>query len=144
MGWTYTRDSSKQDIIDYLNDKDTTGKCWGSDFTILKSFTAVENGKSVHWQVINDKNGTPFIACSLIDNDNGYGYGYKIMDEGMGPYYYSCPREFLNMATANPNPAWRLKVLEYHGEVEMACNNGTTASNVYEFLAKQYAEGKIL
>jgi hypothetical protein len=57
--------------------------------------------------------GHRWILCVLIDCYRG-DWGYKDMDETVGPNYYSCPVEFLDMA---PQPEtdwardWRLKVL---------------------------------
>jgi hypothetical protein len=48
-----------------------------------------------------------------------YGWGYKSMDESMGPAYYTCPLSYLDMVPMPDSPyarEWREKVREYHAK----------------------------
>jgi hypothetical protein len=36
-----------------------------------------------------------WIGCDLLRSQKGFGWGYKDMDESMGPYFYSCPLKYL-------------------------------------------------
>ena len=42
-----------------------------------------------------------------------YGWGYKDMEERVGPCYYSCPLAYLDMVPT-ANEGWRNRVREYH------------------------------
>ena len=57
-----------------------------------------------------------FISCDLLRcsrGEDGREWGYKDMEESMGPCYYSCPLGYLEMApVANEN--WREDVRKYH------------------------------
>lgn len=54
-----------------------------------------------------------FIACYLLQSDKGRGWGYKVMDESVGPCYYSCPLSYLELAPER-NAEWRQQVREHH------------------------------
>lgn len=65
----------------------------------------------------------PAIGCFLLvrSAQNGASdWGYKPMDESMGPCFYSCPKSYLE---AIPDPKegfsteWREKVLRYHTRI---------------------------
>ena len=56
-----------------------------------------------------------WIGCDLCEyskSDNGW--GYKDMDESMGPSYYNCPLSYLDL-TPVVNPEWRESVRFYWG-----------------------------
>lgn len=61
-----------------------------------------------------------FISLDLIAKDKGGGWGYKDIDESMGPYYYDCPLRLLDAAMPAPEDKhgleWRQKVREYHAD----------------------------
>jgi hypothetical protein len=45
------------------------------------------------------------------------GWGYKDLDESMGPYYFSCPLKYLDMVPIDRyggNAEWRAGVVAYH------------------------------
>jgi hypothetical protein len=57
-----------------------------------------------------------FIAVYLIERQGG-DWGYKDMEESMGPYVYDCPLAFLDMVPEPVNgyaKEWREKVRAYH------------------------------
>jgi hypothetical protein len=58
-----------------------------------------------------------WITCDLLRYQMGYGWGYKDMDESMGPYYYSCPLGYLDMVPLDQyggNEHWREGVKAHH------------------------------
>lgn len=116
MGWYYTAGATKQDIIN-----ECTGS-WENDKGKCQTIASKVSGR-VLWAVkeYTDKvqgGSTRYICCELLDN-GGDGWGYKPMDESMGPHYYDCPLAFLDMV---PCPgigfaaSWREKVRAYHKE----------------------------
>ena len=52
------------------------------------------------------------IACDLIESRGG-SWGYKPMDESMGPYYFDCPLTWLDRAPVL-NADWRTSVRGWH------------------------------
>jgi len=59
------------------------------------------------------KPGEWWIACDLLRYQTGYGWGYKDMEEAMGPCEVSCPLCYLEMVpVACEN--WRIGVRAYH------------------------------
>lgn len=53
-----------------------------------------------------------WIACDLLRYQAG-AWGYKDMEESCGPYYYSCPLGYLDMAPV-ADEQWRQGVRNYH------------------------------
>jgi len=119
MGWEYAWNSRKE-LIAHLCDEQTGYR------TLARKATS-ERGQSVLWAVHElgpeheDNPGLRFIVCYLIGHDRRHGlYGYKELGETMGPFYYSCPLSFLEMA---PEPEgenvkeWRECVRKYHADM---------------------------
>lgn len=106
MGWFYTHDASRSDIISELtNPKGELGhKC-------LAKFTSGNTLWTVEEYTPTGEATKRFIGCYLLQKDK-CGWGYKPMDESMGPYYYSCPPKYLAMVPV-ADAEWRLKVVEY-------------------------------
>lgn len=53
-----------------------------------------------------------YIVCYLLQKD-GPLWGYKAISEADGPFYYTCPVSYLDIAPI-ANPAWRAGVRRYH------------------------------
>lgn len=53
-----------------------------------------------------------YIVCYLLKKD-GPLWGYKSIGEADGPFYYTCPLSYLDLAPIR-NPAWRAGVRRYH------------------------------
>lgn len=65
--------------------------------------------------------GRVFIFLALMKSGGpNSGWGYKDMDETIGPFYYDCPLALLNMATDPPYgpyaAEWRQGVRDYHAK----------------------------
>jgi hypothetical protein len=67
---------------------------------------------SEFWTVLKAQDGTNVIVLFLLAKENG-SYGYKVIDEGMHPYYYKCPLSFLKLAPV-ASEEWRKGVHAYH------------------------------
>ena len=55
-----------------------------------------------------------WIGCDLLRYQSSYGWGYKDMEESMGPYFYSCPLKYLDIVPVVANESWREQVRAYH------------------------------
>lgn len=106
MGWYFGK-RSRADLITHLTNpaqRSPSSECLAH---------AVVGG--VLWSVWKTPRAT-FIECDLIQSDRRSGtWGYKPMDEGMGPCYYSCPLRFLDMAPV-ACADWRENVRAWHAE----------------------------
>ena len=81
---------------------------------------AITSGGKHVWLAIQGPDGQTFVAMYLIDKCGQY-YGYKAMDEEMGPYFYDCPMRLLDLTEAHkPTSAestkWRMMVRQYHAD----------------------------
>lgn len=119
MGWEYGWKSRKE-LIAYLCNEQPRSR------TLARKATS-ERGQPVLWTVqeISPENKESpayrLIVCYLIGYDRPSGlYGYRELGETDGPYYYSCPLSFLDMA---PEPEgenvkeWRENVRRFHAEM---------------------------
>lgn len=124
MGWTYykqpgeTAEDQKRYLINELT-RDTNNPDYF--FRVIEHHCGSDN---VLWMVIEAQRKTDdrkfrYISCVLLD-DQDQQWGYKGMDEAVGPAYYSCPLSFLDLAPEdNLLPefegsfakSWRKKVL---------------------------------
>src|SRR5687768_3325244 len=93
MGWYGAYDwTTRADVIRAL----TTGDEYSKDFSKLVASASV--GTNL-WQVRElVKTGERFIILHMISGDKRNGYGYKPVEESMGPYQYSCPLSYLDLA----------------------------------------------
>lgn len=127
MGWLFRQDMTRKELI-----ADRT-EFWErkSGETIVKSMPLAHcyrggSFSGVLWAVwerrfIKDgEDAEPqqrWITCDLLQYRRDSGWGYKDMDESMGPYYYSCPMKYLNMVPIEQfggNAEWRVEVMQHH------------------------------
>jgi len=110
MGTYYTRNATKQDIIDGLLADFVIPGCLNiAEHTVIgdKLWLAVEPAEGAHPKTFG------YIMLFLLMENPGYGWGYKPISEDMGPCYYDCPKHWLDMI---PDPktgystSWREKV----------------------------------
>lgn len=79
---------------------------WERNFTI----DAKEAKPSARW-----------IGCDLMQFRSPHGWGYKDLDESMGPYNFSCPLKYLNLVPIERfggNVDWREGVLLYYARLK--------------------------
>jgi hypothetical protein len=111
MGWDFTRNATRADIIAERTKGWENG---GTKAVCLAHHLSLEEAESVLWTVWeHTKDGWRFIGCDLLRPKPNFGWGYKDMCESSGPYYWSCPIEYLEMAP-EANPGWRKIVREKH------------------------------
>lgn len=113
MGWSVGW--SKRDLVNHLNDQGGA-KHWGDNYTVIANCVR----GNCHWQVMEHRGGKRFIALNLLQSFDGE-WGYKDMDESMGPNYYNCPLSYLDLAPETEDMGqyaknWRQKVREYHAK----------------------------
>ena len=114
MGWTFSESFTPAGIKRELETVIEGATVVGSATTMQRA-----NGEihSIYWQAIRTPAGAVVICCALLKCDGGE-WGYKLMDESMGPNYYDCPLRLLDMAS-DPMPGtyaadWRAKVRAHH------------------------------
>jgi len=116
MGWDFGSYESKQEFVDSLTQ---SYEDEGAFYTCMehKSYSGVM--WSV-WQRLDKKSGKASreIWCDLIKGSAPH-FGHKAMSESMGPFYYSCPLEYLDLV---PDPeskyskGWRDEVRKFHAQ----------------------------
>ena len=112
MGWTFPYDTeTKKDLIRDLKAPKAT-ETW-----VFRTLKSCVRG-NVMWAV--QESGKPgetrkFVACYLLAKHGGDTWGYKDMDETMGPCDINCPVSYLDLAdepTEKFAIEWRKKVRE--------------------------------
>lgn len=122
MGWLFTEGLSRKELI-----KERT-QDWAGTTGEAICLAHCTRG-NVLWKVWELRPSDPnkpvmrYIACDLIaSHGDGYGWGYKDMEESMHPYYYTCPLSYLEMVPAEyPNSwnnGWREGVRQYHAKMK--------------------------
>ncbi len=110
MGWLITPGATKKDTIQHVTRlEDTESYRWETLRYAIRG--------NVVWRVVQyldkvNQIADRFIVCYLLGTD-GDGWGYKDIEEIMGPYYYSCPASFLKLVPI-ANKDWREEVYRYH------------------------------
>lgn len=112
MGWTYPMHTySAKAVRDMLLDQYQKPE---QGWRVLKHATT-KFGRH-WWAVIQNPAGAKLVCLFLIRGDKE-GWGYKDIDESMGPCEVDCPLELLALADPDPPgyaPAWREEVRAYH------------------------------
>ena len=119
MGWTFTHGETKKSLIQ--------DRCKGWHTQAAKGISLAKcvrgNILWIVWEVTRkdtDQVGR-FIECDILGSDGAFGWGYKDMEESMGPCYYSCPIKFLDMVqedgTGNTSEKWREEVRKHAAQV---------------------------
>ena len=115
MGWYYTYGASRQDIIRELTEDRSFGEKPGVGGGTVKTLAKFANGftqlYAVHESVSPSGEVKRWIGVYLLQAHKD-GWGYKPMDEGMGPYYFACPLKYLDMVNTE-NADWREGVKNY-------------------------------
>ena len=135
MGWTFGSNTTRKQIIqertalwDNKNNSNNTKDHYVS-FVCLKNCFKGSSVAGTLWTVweithfnkLDDSviKTERFIGCDLLrysNYRNSHSWGYKDMDESMGPYIYNCPLSYLPMVPCPGGCAeeWRKGVLEHH------------------------------
>lgn len=111
MGWFFTQGQTKAELITHLTEGDTT----------LRTHRKCLRGNTL-W-AIQENVGHPelgrFIVAYLLRKQPGYGWGYKPVEESMGPAELSCPVSYLDEVPVPDSqfaPEWRNRVRQRHAE----------------------------
>ncbi len=110
MGWDFIHGATKKDVIAELTGYDSC----------LKHELIRERGELCLWMLTRLTDDRVIIAVALLE-EHRIGWGYKLIDESMGPCYYSCPVDFVHEATTPYNDyakVWRENVIIKHHRVE--------------------------
>lgn len=110
MGWYYTHDATRQDIIRELTKGSDNEE--RSYKTLAHAACGYTQLYAVH-EITDKKTGKVerFIGVYLLQADRS-GWGYKPMSESMHPYCFGCPLKYLDMVP-EACPEWRKGVREY-------------------------------
>jgi len=138
MGWTFiNRFSKRSDFKEFIKDRTKTDNAvnYSNDISSsekIGTFTCLKhcvrgNILWTVWEVSYLPNHIPevlveaktssrrFIGCDMLQFSNGW--GYKDMDESVGPCYYTCPKSYLAMVPVD-NQEWRDSVMAYHNKFD--------------------------
>lgn len=114
MGWLFTQGQTRRQLIEHLTAP------WETEDRKGSTFKRYCNGNTLFTvaEVVNKHTGeiTRYIGVYLMQREQNYGWGYKDMDESMGPYQYGCPLSFFDLV---PDPGgyatdWRKRNRESH------------------------------
>jgi hypothetical protein len=127
MGWLFKSGYSRKELIEDRT-KDWERTTDGMTVTTTRLAHCYRGGSFAGvlwtvWERTFTKDGVEaqpterWIGCDLMRHQKDYGWGYKDMEESMGPYYYSCPQKYLNLVPIEQyggNEEWRANVQRYH------------------------------
>lgn len=123
MGWLYeTHPTSKAEYVKEVLARNFAPTNPDSPCTLLDHSL---RGNCL-WVLAKPQLQEPFIGLFLLQCHDGC-WGYKDMDESMGPYYHDCPLKFLEQAPepqgcnrnhAGSGKSWRDFVREHHAALK--------------------------
>lgn len=112
MGWTYVQKDQGESVKKFFEKEFTNGKI--IDCAVVGMQTAY-----IAYEVnTGDKKEVVALVCLLRFVPNardGFNFGYKVLDETMGPVAYRCPERILKLLTPTDNEwanQWREKCWE--------------------------------
>lgn len=113
MGWDSIEGATRADII-----REVTCPRPDSGWRMLKHRVCGNTIYGIVEVTRPDRQPERFIEVVFVEEDPGFGWAYKRMDESVGPYAYACPLTYLDEV---PSPGgyadtWRAKVRAYHGQ----------------------------
>ena len=105
MGWTFGGWETKEEVVDEVI----------SGFSYEEEILAKRVVEDSLWVVFRRPNREPSIYLFMLDEQGGE-WGYKDIHEDMGPYDFSCPKEFLKLCPDDSDRSdyskeWRKKIL---------------------------------
>lgn len=119
MGWLFCEEHTKDSLRQELTREQPRNNGY---FKTLQSQFRGNTLWCLHESYDGEKT-VRFIGCYLFARNDGM-WGYKDMDESMGPCYYNCPVSYIDKATEPINSyaeEWRKKV-RLHAEAAAAQN----------------------
>lgn len=91
MGWLFSWDwSDRKAVVEHIvNDVKASGRYVDHSST----------GNELYVVMRNNADDGQFIMCCRLKGGKQDGWGYKDMDESMGPFMYNCPERILKQST---------------------------------------------
>ena len=110
MGWLFRSNTTRQDIVDELiRFEENEHGIWE---TLRHSLRGNVLWSIVLWTEKKSGVSRKVICCHLLEG-SGHSWGYKSMDEAMGPYYYTCPISYFKDVPVACQK-WRDEVKKHH------------------------------
>lgn len=106
MGWTYTYKPKGEPVLDFFirqgvlrwgDDKPWECKVLDSALVRMRTFYAAV--EQVHRETGERRVWAAVILCNHVPKDLNYNFGYKDMDESVGPCEAECPERILKLLT---------------------------------------------
>jgi len=135
MGWTHYHRPAGQTDREHLQHE-----LCGTRHTIIDSVT---KGTTFYGACRDNETGEVFAMVVLQQRGRGGAYGYKAMDETVGPYYYDCPERILAALSPTENVVaneWRAKCREH--AVRVAAAKRIVAGTVIRFPEPWTVDGR--
>jgi hypothetical protein len=111
MGWLFSpRWGTRAALVQHLRRPER----FGDHLQLVRACVTGSN----HWYLVRDRaTGQHWIGLDLMQSGRADGWGYKDMDESMGPNAVDCPLAYLDAPHAEPlgyAGPWRDRVRAYH------------------------------
>lgn len=136
MGW-YTGYETRQDVIADCIKQQATMKTLAHCTTGNNLWVVFERTKP-------DNTTLKFVCLFMIQRYGARDWGYKPVDESMGPFYYNCPESYLDMADGGEinesSKEWREQVRAFwkHKRESAAFANTLNVGDVFTVFGKKY------
>jgi hypothetical protein len=100
MGWTQTHKPKGQSLLDFFTSEFNNEKN-GVTFTVLDCAAKLNEAYLAIEKVEKNIRIVFAVVCLIryYPKDPYYNFGYKDMDESLGPYCYNCPERILTLLT---------------------------------------------
>ena len=134
MGWLFTQGASRRDIIEELTKEQVTDK------RVFRTLRKCFRGNTMYALHESGEPGNlrKWVCVYLLQRDGHYGWGYKDIDETMGPVEKDCPVSYLDAA----DPATSKYAIEWREEVrQLAAVRASRKPKVGEYW--ELSNGKI-
>jgi hypothetical protein len=120
MGWLFKSGYSRRDLIDHLTKSET----WVQEDGLTVTRTCIRHccrGNTLwivgEWVRSDGTSERAILCCLMQRSSDGFGWGYKDMEESMHPYYYSCPIGYLDLVPppkSGSTESWREAVRQHN------------------------------
>jgi len=108
MGWTWTYKKAGESVFDFFSSRWNNEEKREDGSVILRKVLdcAVVRLKTAYlaYEIISlNRREVVACVCLLGYSKDYYNFGFKEMDESMGPFNYDCPERILNLLTPTSN-----------------------------------------
>lgn len=103
MGWSFTHKQKGEKLFDFFSREfnHENGKVLDCATKNMVAYIAYEFIPKRNEETMKKEVGA--LVCLLKYVKDEYNFGYKDMDETMGPYYHDCPKRILDLLTPTDN-----------------------------------------